>query len=43
MDAIFWRWSTASVVELWVFLDGVSEEFANTQNVDWNHPEKDDN
>ena len=24
------------------FLDGVSEEFANTQNVDWDHPEIDD-
>ena len=24
------------------FLDGVSEEFANTQNVDWDHPENDD-
>ena len=25
-----------------VFLYGVSEEFANTQNVDWDHPENDD-
>ena len=24
------------------FLDGLSEEFANTQNVDWDHPETDD-
>ena len=24
------------------FLDGVSDEFANTQNVDWDHPEIDD-
>ena len=24
------------------FLDGVSEEFANSQNVDWDHPENDD-
>ena len=24
------------------FLDGVSEEFANPQNIDWDHPEYDD-
>ena len=24
------------------FLNGVSEEFANTQNVNWDHPENDD-